>query len=257
MEGENAYHKIVEIIKLAMEQPQAIKDLDHVIFQQWSTISVNDFLAFLQPLQIQALLRPQERSLFATTDRKTFPNPSLEFIEMKEQEKKNLLLNYSFSTSSFGNILLASTTKGICFLSFYDANKEEILERLKSKFQDAYFENRTDSFQEKALKIIQNPLKVLPTLPIHIEGSEFQLSAWKALLKIPIGKLTTYGELANSIGKPKASRAIGTAIGKNPIAYLIPCHRVVQTSGKIGGYMWGSTRKRVLIGWELAETRND
>jgi len=78
------------------------------------------------------------------------------------------------------------------------------------------------------------------------------LKVWESLLKIPMGALTTYGDIAKKIGKPKASRAVGTAIGKNPIAFLIPCHRVIQGSGDIGGYMWGPTRKSAIIGWEAA-----
>jgi AraC family transcriptional regulator of adaptative response/methylated-DNA-[protein]-cysteine methyltransferase len=87
-----------------------------------------------------------------------------------------------------------------------------------------------------------------------LKGTDFQLKVWETLLKIPMGRLSTYHNIAEQIGSPKASRAVGTAIGSNPVAFLIPCHRVIQSSGKIGGYMWGNTRKTAIIGWEGAKT---
>jgi AraC family transcriptional regulator of adaptative response/methylated-DNA-[protein]-cysteine methyltransferase len=85
---------------------------------------------------------------------------------------------------------------------------------------------------------------------LHLKGTDFQLKVWQTLLKIPLGRLTTYGAIANNIEKPNASRAVGTAIGSNPVAFLIPCHRVIQSTGTFGGYMWGNTRKTAIIGWE-------
>ncbi|HLW30052.1 MAG TPA: methylated-DNA--[protein]-cysteine S-methyltransferase, partial [Brumimicrobium sp.] len=90
-------------------------------------------------------------------------------------------------------------------------------------------------------------------IKLHIKGTDFQLKVWKTLLEIPLGKLSTYGEIAQHIQKPKAARAVGTAIGSNPIAFLIPCHRVVQSSGGIGGYMWGADRKVKIINWETGK----
>jgi AraC family transcriptional regulator of adaptative response/methylated-DNA-[protein]-cysteine methyltransferase len=91
---------------------------------------------------------------------------------------------------------------------------------------------------------------------VYAIGSDFQLKVWESLLKIPMGKLTTYGTIAKQIGNPKAARAVGTAIGSNPVAFLIPCHRIIQSSGITGGYMWGPTRKTAIIGWESARTED-
>jgi AraC family transcriptional regulator of adaptative response/methylated-DNA-[protein]-cysteine methyltransferase len=90
----------------------------------------------------------------------------------------------------------------------------------------------------------------LNTIKLHLKGTDFQLKVWESLLTIPMGKLSTYGNLADKIGHSKASRAVGTAIGSNPVAFLIPCHRVIQSSGNIGGYRWGSERKQLIVGWE-------
>jgi len=95
--------------------------------------------------------------------------------------------------------------------------------------------------------------KNLNQVKLHLKGTEFQLNVWDALLKIPMGYLITYGTIAASIEKPSASRALGTAIGSNPIAFLILCHRVIQASGNLGGYMRGTTRKTAIIGWEAAQ----
>jgi AraC family transcriptional regulator, regulatory protein of adaptative response / methylated-DNA-[protein]-cysteine methyltransferase len=90
-------------------------------------------------------------------------------------------------------------------------------------------------------------------LKLHLKGTDFQLKVWESLLNIPEGELTTYGDIANELQRPKATRAVGTAIGSNPIALLIPYHRVIQSSGNFGGYLWGTTRKQAIIGWEAAQ----
>ena len=89
---------------------------------------------------------------------------------------------------------------------------------------------------------------------LHLAGSKFQIKVWEALLKIPMGVVASYGDIARHIGQPSAARAVGTAIANNPVAFLIPCHRVIQKNGVSGGYMWGTTRKQVMLGWESAHT---
>jgi AraC family transcriptional regulator of adaptative response/methylated-DNA-[protein]-cysteine methyltransferase len=124
------------------------------------------------------------------------------------------------------------------------------LEHLKSKFPNATFQEKLDTLQQNALSIFQNDWSKLPEIKLHLKGTNFQLKVWESLLKIPMGKLTTYGNIAQQIEKPNASRAVGTAISSNPVAFLIPCHRVIQSTGTFGGYMWGNTRKTAIIGWE-------
>jgi AraC family transcriptional regulator of adaptative response/methylated-DNA-[protein]-cysteine methyltransferase len=108
--------------------------------------------------------------------------------------------------------------------------------------------------QQNALYIFTHDWSKLNQIKLHLKGTDFQLKVWEALLKIPAGQLSTYGNVAAIIDKPNASRAVGTAIGSNPVAFLIPCHRVIQSTGLTGGYMWGSTRKSAIIGWEAAKT---
>jgi AraC family transcriptional regulator of adaptative response/methylated-DNA-[protein]-cysteine methyltransferase len=165
---------------------------------------------------------------------------------------KNLEINFSFAESPFGNIIVASTNKGVCFMAFVE-DEETGFQDLKNKFPNAGFSRKLDLAQQNALFIFQNDWSKLSEIKLHLKGTDFQLKVWETLLKIPMGQLSTYGSIAQQIEKPNASRAVGTAIGSNPVAFLIPCHRVIQSSGTFGGYMWGNTRKTAIIGWEGAQ----
>src|SRR5690554_3887406 len=169
---------------------------------------------------------------------------------------KNLSINYSFAESPFGNLIVASTSKGICYIAFED-DEEKAIEDLKRRFPNALYQLKLDISQQNALFIFQNDWSKLSEIKLHLKGTDFQLKVWEALLKIPMGGLSTYGKIACKIGKPTASRAVGTAIGSNPVAFLIPCHRVIQSTGIFGGYMWGSTRKTAIIGWEGVKANVD
>jgi len=165
---------------------------------------------------------------------------------------KNLEINFSFAESPFGNIIVASTQKGVCSMAFAE-DEETGFQDLKNKFPNAAFSRKLDLAQQNALFIFQNDWSKLSEIKLHLKGTDFQLKVWETLLKIPMGQLSTYGSIAQKIDKPNASRAVGTAIGSNPVAFLIPCHRVIQSSGTFGGYMWGNTRKTAIIGWEGAQ----
>ena len=114
-----------------------------------------------------------------------------------------------------------------------------------------------DLIQQNALYIFTHDWSKLNQVKLHLKGTDFQLKVWETLLKIPMGKLSTYGNIAEQIQSPKASRAVGSAIGDNPVAFLIPCHRVIQSTGTFGQYHWGSTRKTAMIGWEAAKTYHE
>ena len=113
-----------------------------------------------------------------------------------------------------------------------------------------------DLVQQNALFIFTHDWSKLSEIKLHLKGTAFQLKVWQTLLTIPMGKLSTYGSIAALLDKPSASRAVGTAVGDNPVAFLIPCHRVIRSSGVSGGYHWGNTRKAAMIGWEAARTMN-
>ncbi len=165
---------------------------------------------------------------------------------------ERLVINYCFAESPFGKLIVASTAKGVCHIAF-EEDEQQAFVNLKQCFPNAKYHQVIDKFQQDALFVFQKDWMQLDQIKLHLSGTPFQLKVWACLLKIPVGNLTTYGAIANQVGNPKASRAVGTAIGNNPVAFLIPCHRVIQANGNIGGYMWGSTRKRAIIGWEASQ----
>jgi AraC family transcriptional regulator of adaptative response/methylated-DNA-[protein]-cysteine methyltransferase len=135
------------------------------------------------------------------------------------------------------------------------AEDEKIaLRELKTLFPNASYQQMVDMIQQNALYIFTQDWKELSKIKLHLKGTDFQLKVWEALLKVPLGGLTTYGKVAAKLNTPKASRAVGSAVGDNPVAFLIPCHRVIQSTGSIGQYHWGSNRKAAMIGWESART---
>jgi len=191
--------------------------------------------------------------------KKYFPNfpdspaiPEAAFIEILPQNNsapdEYTSLNYSFAEVFFGKIIICSTSLGICYLSVV-IDETDSLDLLKKRFPGSALTNKTDDFQQSALSFINR--RNQERVKLHIKGTEFQLSVWNELLKIPYGTLTTYGDIAKKIGRPGSSRAVGSAIGQNPIAYIIPCHRVIKKNGAIGGYRWGLPLKEKLIEYEF------
>jgi AraC family transcriptional regulator of adaptative response/methylated-DNA-[protein]-cysteine methyltransferase len=163
-----------------------------------------------------------------------------------------LFINYSFAESPFGNILVASTQKGICHMAFAD-DEQNALYDLKRQFPRATYKQMVDLIQQNALYIFTHDWSELDQIKLHLKGTAFQLKVWETLLKIPVGGLSTYKTVAEKINNPNALRAVGSAIGQNPVAFIIPCHRVIQSAGTFGNYHWGATRKTAMIGWEASK----
>lgn len=236
------------------------------LFSDWAGTSPKKFLQFISLEHAKNLLKEEKASLFDATFETGLSSTSrlhdlfVKIEGMSPAEYKNggksLNINYSFSESPFGKVITASTEKGICYMAFEnDTNKA--LGDLIFKFPNASFFEKQDEFQINALSIFNKDWMKLNTIKLHLKGTDFQLKVWESLLTIPMGKLSTYGNLAEKIGHSKASRAVGTAIGSNPVAFLIPCHRVIQSSGNIGGYRWGSERKQLIVGWESSRVYSD
>lgn len=232
------------------------------MFTEWAGVSPKKFLQYLTVEYAKKMLKDEQASLFDTAFETGLSGTSrlhdlfINIEGMTPGEYKNggenLSINYSFAESPFGNILVASTSKGICHMTFADDQDQE-LQILKNKFPNAGYRQMVDLAQQNVLYIFTHDWTRLGQIKLHLKGTEFQLKVWETLLKIPMGKLTTYGNVARQIQVPKASRAVGTAIGDNPVAFLIPCHRIIQSTGVFGGYHWGSIRKTAIIGWEAAQ----
>lgn len=231
------------------------------LFSEWVGTTPKKFLQYISLEHAKKLLSAQATLFDTTFDTGLSGTGRLHdlFISMEgmtpaeyKNGGKNLTVHYSFAESPFGRLIVASTEKGICYMAFHEED-DAAVSHLSHQFPHAIFQQREDQMQQDALSIFQRDWHELPKIKLHLKGTPFQLRVWEALLKIPEGRLSTYGRIAAQVGNPNASRAVGTAIGSNPVAFLIPCHRVIQSTGYIGGYRWGSTRKCAMIGWESAK----
>lgn len=233
------------------------------LFSEWAGTSPKKFLQYISVEHAKKLLKEQRATLFETafetglsgTGRLHDLFINIEGMTPAEYKNggQNLEIHYSFAESPFGNIIVASTSKGICYMAFHN-DESKALEELRVKFPNATYSGKVDQHQQNALLIFKNDWSQLQNIKLHLKGTGFQIKVWETLLKIPMGKLSSYQAIAEKIEKPKATRAVGSAIGSNPVAYLIPCHRVIQSGGSLSGYMWGTTRKTAIIGWEMANT---
>lgn len=273
------YTRIAEAIDYIQDHFKEQPDLDEIaakihlspfhfqrLFTDWAGVSPKTFLQYISLKHAKQVLKNNGATLmdavFETGLSGTGRLHDL-FIKIEgmtpgeyKNGGKNIAINYRYAGSPFGNMLVASTEKGICYMAF--AEDEPIaLSVLKSHFPNAILRQMTDLIQENALAIFTGDWTKPSQIKLHLKGTPFQLKVWEALLKIPSGQLSTYGNVAANINKPTASRAVGTAIGSNPVAFLIPCHRVIQSTGLTGGYMWGSTRKSAIIGWEAARNLSE
>ncbi len=270
------YQRIAQAITYIKENFKEQPNLDEVaakvhvsphhfqkMFTHWAGVSPKKFLQYLSVQHAKQILKDKQASLFdaayetglSGTGRLHDLFIKIEGMTPGEFKKggQHLLINYSFAESPFGNILVASTTKGICYMAFAD-DEQQSFSDLQKHFPNAQFKQMVDIMQQNALFIFTQNRSTLQQIKLHLKGTDFQIKVWETLLKIPMGQLSTYGAIAAHIKNPNASRSVGTAIGSNPVAFLIPCHRVIQAGGTSGGYMWGATRKSAIIGWEAAKT---
>lgn len=232
------------------------------LFTEWAGVSPKKFLQFLTVDYAKTILQKANATLADTafesglsgTGRLHDLFVSIEGMTPGEYKNggQSLAINYSFAESPFGDLLVASTTKGICYMAFSD-EPAKALHELQRSFPNAQYRQMVDRIQQDALHIFSHDWRQPDQIKLHLKGTAFQLKVWETLLKIPMGGLSSYSNIASSIEKPLAQRAVGTAIGQNPVAFLIPCHRVIQATGSFGNYHWGSVRKSAMIGWEAAK----
>lgn len=269
------YERIAAAIRFIkenrQEQPRLETIAGHVnmspahfqrMFQEWAGISPKSFLQYLNVEYAKRILKQTHASLFDTACEVGLSGTGrlhdlfVNIEGMTPGEYKNggqaLRINYSFAETPFGQVMVASTDKGICHLAFVDEGEEEALGSLKQLFPNAAYTQCPDRKQEDALSVFNRDWSKPDEIKLHLKGTSFQLKVWETLLKIPAGGLTTYADLATKSGHEGACRAVGTAIGRNPVAFLIPCHRVIKATGDIGNYHWGEVRKEAIIGWEAA-----
>ena len=269
------YHRIAsasEYLNANFRDQPALEDIAaHVhlspyhfqrLFTEWAGVSPKKFLQLLSLEHAKCLLREGSPRLSDAAYRTGLSGTSrlhdlfTNIEAMTPAEYRNggegLRIEYSFHLSAFGRLFVAATRKGICQLAFVE-DEDQALADLRLLFPNALC-TCVRAQEHAGLTTIFALNGATPeAIRLHLKGTPFQLKVWQALLRIPTGNLSTYGQLATQIGQPQASRAVGTAIGKNPVAFLIPCHRVIRASGAIGGYRWGPVRKQAIIGWESAQ----
>lgn len=285
---ETNYERVAQAIRFISEnrrkQPrlEEVADAVHMspfhfqrTFREWAGVTPKHFLQFLNAEYAKRILTETHASLFdaayetglSSTGRLHDLFVSVEGMTPGEYKNggENLRINYSFSATPFGDIVIASTPKGVCSLEFLTsgpsvgdrlvaADRAEAVRVIRHRFPNAQFSEAEDDIQRSALALFAQDWSTPAAVKLHLKGTAFQLKVWEALLKIPMGAMTTYGNVSASIGSPKACRAVGTAVGDNPVAFLIPCHRVIKSTGEFGYYHWGAERKSAILCWEAAKT---
>jgi AraC family transcriptional regulator of adaptative response/methylated-DNA-[protein]-cysteine methyltransferase len=237
----------------------------HRMFSRWAGTTPKSFLKLLTAEHAKQLLR-ESRDVLDVTLETGLSSPSrvhdlLVSVEgMSPGEFKawgaGITIRYGFHETPFGLCLVGVTSRGICHLAFVNAGEKSRAEaELRAKWPNAKLQKSAKASAKAVSEIFGRGRRK----PVHVllAGTPFQLKVWEALLRIPPGHALSYGDIAATIGKPSASRAVGTAVGSNAIAFLIPCHRVIRETGVIGDYRWGTERKKAILAWESATEEAD
>ncbi|MGA7799284.1 MAG: methylated-DNA--[protein]-cysteine S-methyltransferase [Gammaproteobacteria bacterium] len=253
------------------EQPSLNETAAHVnlspfhfqrLFCRWAGITPKRFLQVLTLEHAKQLLS-DSRALLDVSESLGLSSASrlhdhfvqLEAVTPGEYKKggAGLVIDYGVHDTPFGNAFIAVTPRGICSLSFMQAETIDAqLADLQARWPHAALRKRGQRTRSIADAVFGERDRLDRPLSLHVSGTNFQTRVWRALLQIPAGKVVSYGQVATAIDRPRSARAVGRAIGANPVAFLIPCHRVIQQTGKLGGYRWGELRKRTMLAWEAA-----
>jgi AraC family transcriptional regulator of adaptative response/methylated-DNA-[protein]-cysteine methyltransferase len=234
------------------------------LFARWVGISPKRFLQYLTKEHAKALLESSSSVLDATYE-SGLSSPgrlhdlfvTCEAVTPGEYKShgEGLAISYGFHPSPFGECMLAVTDRGICGLAFCENdNRQKALADLRARWRKARLQEDPMRTSKTLEQVFENRTSEDP-LDLHLllNGTNFQIKVWEALLRIPPGRLVSYEEIAVYMGMPKAARAVSRAVATNPIAYIIPCHRVIRKMGNFGGYRWGAARKKAILGWEMAQ----
>ncbi|MBI3220408.1 MAG: methylated-DNA--[protein]-cysteine S-methyltransferase [Bacteroidetes bacterium] len=233
------------------------------LFTEWAGISPKRFLQFLTVGFLKNKLENAKNIIEAATDAGLSSQSrvydlftTLEGVTPQEYKLhgSGIHIDYGFHATPFGVALIGITERGICWLSFLatDEDPNFELKRMKEHWNNSIFHQRQETTKGLIQSIFQ-PMNHGKKLHVFVKGTNFQIKVWEALLRLPLGEVTTYQNIARQINSPKAMQAVGSAVGSNHIAYLIPCHRVIRKDGILGEYRWDATRKKSIIGWEMAK----
>lgn len=232
------------------------------MFTEWAGISPKRFLQYLttgylkEKLYLSQSIEAAATAAGLSSQSRVYDLfTTLEAVTPAEyrQRGSGIRIEYGFHATPFGSCLLGVTERGICWLSFIasDEDGRGALEEMKASWYNSIFHEN----QELTKKVVGQVFETGSSKKLHlfVKGTNFQVKVWEALLRIPPGALTTYQDIARRISNPKATQAVGSAVGSNTVAYLIPCHRVIRKDGMLGEYRWSPARKKSMIGWEMAQ----
>jgi AraC family transcriptional regulator of adaptative response/methylated-DNA-[protein]-cysteine methyltransferase len=252
-----------EIAEIAAAAGVSTTDLHH-LFRRWAGISPKAFLQALTLDHARMLLR-QSASVLDASYEVGLSGPArlhdlfVTHEAMSPGEWKaggeSLTISYGFHPSPFGRALVMATPRGLAGLAFADAGEEKAaLADMRSRWPRAAYVEDMEGTAPLARRIFDSATWRAGTpLRVVLIGTDFEVRVWETLLQIPLGRLTSYSDIAAKICAPAAARAVGAAVGRNPISFVVPCHRVVGKSGSLSGYHWGLTRKRAMLGWEAGK----
>jgi AraC family transcriptional regulator, regulatory protein of adaptative response / methylated-DNA-[protein]-cysteine methyltransferase len=249
--------EIEEIAEAASVTPTEL----HHLFRRWAGLTPKAFLQALTLDSARELLRSSASVLDASYEVGLSGPGRLHDLFVTHEAMspgewktgaEGVTVSFGFHPSPFGSALVMATERGLCGLAFADYGEEKAaLDDMRSRWPRAKHAEDSARTAPIAARIFDKQLW-RPDQPLRVVliGTDFEVRVWETLMRIPLGRATTYSDIAGSIGNPKASRAVGAAVGKNPISFVVPCHRVLGKSGELTGYHWGITRKRAMLGWE-------
>jgi AraC family transcriptional regulator, regulatory protein of adaptative response / methylated-DNA-[protein]-cysteine methyltransferase len=270
----NDYYRIEKAIQFMGENYLSHPNLDEIaaavflskyhfqrLFKRWVGISPSQFIQYLTIEYAKKKLDESQSILFTTFSAGLSGSGRLHdlFVNFEgitpgeyKSQGENIEINYGFHATPFGKCLIAATERGICFLGFNEKDKNDLFPLEKFWYKSRLTEN--NSVTEPLIKQIFSAAPVHQNQPFNLllKGTNFQINVWKALISIPPGAMFSYKNMAAVVGKNRATRAVANAIAHNPISYLIPCHRVIKSTGLFHGYQWGAARKKAILGWEAS-----
>jgi AraC family transcriptional regulator of adaptative response/methylated-DNA-[protein]-cysteine methyltransferase len=271
------YERIAQIIRYLdahhAEQPGLAELANHLglspfhfhrLFLDWAGVTPKDFLQCCTLAHVKGLLRSGQSVLDSALEA-GLSGPgrlhdlcvTLEAASPGELKSggKGWTIRFGFAPTPFGQCIAGQCPRGVCYLAFVDgAGRPPARAALQETWPEAELARDDAAIARLAAQVFRrpDPEAERPRIRAFVRGSAFQVRVWKALLLTPPGSLVTYGRLAAAIGQPSAARAVGSAVGHNPLAYLVPCHRVIRETGLLGGYRWGQARKCAMLAWEAA-----
>ncbi|MCP1265521.1 bifunctional transcriptional activator/DNA repair enzyme AdaA [Aeromonas hydrophila] len=269
------YARIADAIRFIASQVARQPTLDEIaahvhlspfhfqrLFSRWAGVTPKRYLQVLTLERAKALLQ-ESRPLLEVADTLGLSSGSRlydHFVQLEavtpgeyKQRGAGLVIDHGVHDTPFGQAFVALTPRGVCNFSFLDEQDPQTpLAALAHSWPEAELREAPSRTQGVIHTMFDSSKAPDRPISLHVSGTNFQISVWRALLQIPPAKVVSYAQVANAVGNPKAARAVGLAVGANPVALMIPCHRVIQQNGKLGGYHWGETRKQAIHAWEAA-----